>query len=692
MITKIKKRDGREVPFNIEKISNAIFKAAQAVGGQDYKTSMDLAEKVVNRIQTLDFIDLPTVEDIQDSVEKVLIEEGHAKTAKEYILYRAERNRVREMNTRLMKIFEDLTFNGESSNLAETSKSIMFKYASESSKKFYDLFVLNPEHSKADKAGEIHIDNLEFLTLTTNNCQLDLIDMFKEKFEFNHISSYFNVILTSLQLNQNDQYGHQSIPNFDYLIAVAVKNVYKHQYRKNLKEYVDLLIKDIDLEENLENMFSTLEIEYKLIPSITDKNLYIIKEKEYLKEIILDEDLVDKLQQLSLSYAYKEIDEQLYIAMKDFIFSLNLLSSNIGGSNLLTTINYGTDISSEGRLVIKNIIKASYDYVLLNKKYIYPVHIFKLKDGTNLRFNDPNYDLLKKSYKLLGASKSLNYSFMDADYNIKYYDENFNSSEVAYTADGYRIIDNVYDKDKSVVSGRGNLSSTVINLPRLALESEGNIGDFFKLLDSRVNLVITQLLERFEIQASKKVKNYPFLMGKGIWMDSQFLEDESSIRQVLKHGNLNLGFIGLRESLIILEGKDHSESLESQELGIRIIKYLRDRMDDISEQYSMNFQIMSYNDNAVSKKFLKLDYEKFGLIEGVTDQEHYSLGFNLDKDSNISLLERIKIEAPYHKLTNGGHRTKLYLDEKRAYSWQELYLILLTMMEKGIGFCNLKLI
>lgn len=344
---KIKKRDGREAPFNIEKISNAIFKAARAAGGQDYNTSIALAEEVVNLVDKRFQGKVPGVEDIQDAVEKVLIESGHARTAKEYILYRAERSRIREMNTRLMKVYSDLTFKEakdvdmkrENANIdGNTAMGTMLKYGSEGAKEFYDLFVLNPEHSQAHKSGKIHIHDLDFLTLTTTCCQIDIVELFKKGFSTGHgflrepkdISSYSALACIAIQSNQNDQHGGQSIPNFDYGMAIGVRKTYIKNYRQNLKKGIELLVDNIDLDENIDYIFEILEKEYDLVPTLDNNLDYILKEREYLKEILDDDKLVEKIQRFAGKNAYKDTDKKTFQAMEALIHNLNTMHSRAG--------------------------------------------------------------------------------------------------------------------------------------------------------------------------------------------------------------------------------------------------------------------------------------------------------------------------------------------------------------------------
>lgn len=703
MITKIRKRDGREVPFNIEKIANAIFKAAQAVGGQDYNTSMALAEKVTHILNEKFHGTIPGVEDIQDIVEKVLIESGHAKTAKEYILYRAERNRVREMNTRLMKVLEDLTFKEskdldlkrENANInCDTAMGTMLKYGSEAAKQFNDLYVLNPDHARAHRNGDIHIHDLDFLTLTTTCCQIDIIKLFKGGFSTGHgyirepndIMSYAALACIAIQSNQNDQHGGQSIPNFDYGMAIGVRKTYKKLYRENLKKAVELMVEGINLEENLDNVFNVLEEEYNIVPTMDNNIQYKNKEREYLKELINDENLIDKIQGFAAKNALRDTEKRTYQAMEALIHNLNTMHSRAGAQVPFSTINYGTDTSPEGRMVIKNILLATEKGLGNGETPIFPIQIFKVKEGINFNKDDINYDLFQLACRVSAKRLFPNFAFIDAPFNIKYYKEGHPETEVVYMGCRTRVIGNVFDPTREIVYGRGNLSFTTINLPRLGIENRGNIERFYKKLDETMNLVIEQLIERFEIQARKKVKNFPFLMGQGVWIDSEKLSPEDEIREVLKHGTLSIGFIGLAECLKALIGKHHGESQEAQALGLEIVRYMRNKVDDVSRQYKMNFTLLATPAEGIAGRFVKIDRERYGVIEGITDREYYTNSFHIPVYYKIKAYDKIRLEAPYHELTNAGHITYVELDGDPSKNLEAFEKIIRAMKKLGIGY------
>jgi ribonucleoside-triphosphate reductase len=703
MITKIKKRDGREVPFNIEKIANAIFKAASVTGGKDYNTALSLAEKVVEYIEWKQDKKIPTVEEIQDAVEKVLIETGHARTSKEFILYRSERTRVREMNTRLMKIFEDLTFKDskdndlkrENANIdGDTAMGTMLKYGSEGAKQFYEMYVLNPAHSKAHKEGDIHIHDLDFLTLTTTCCQIDIENLFKNGFSTGHgflrepndITSYSALACIAIQSNQNDQHGGQSIPNFEYGMAPGVAKTYTKLYIQNFAKALNLLADIEDAEVKVKAIVNEIHKANGLLPSLGNINEYQNYEASLLMELVKDEKLVKRAQAFAVEKAEAETDRNTFQAMEAFIHNLNTMHSRAGAQVPFSSINYGLDTSPEGRLVIKNILLATEAGLGNGETPIFPIHIFKIKEGINYNPGESNYDLFKLACRVSAKRLFPNFAFIDAPYNLKYYKPGHPETEIAYMGCRTRVIGNINDPDREVTFGRGNLSFTTINLPRIALKSNKDINVFFEKLDKRIELVTAQLLERFEIQARKKVKNYPFLMGQGVWMDSDKLDWDDEVREVLKHGTLSIGFIGLAECLKALTGKHHGESEESQNLGLEIIGLMRKRMDEATQKYKLNFTLIGTPAEGTAGRFVKIDNKTFGSIEGVTDREYYTNSFHVPVYYDISAYDKIKLEASYHELTNAGHITYVELDGDPLNNLEAFEKVVRAMKEAGIGY------
>lgn len=704
MVTTILKRDGRRTQFDSLKIAKAIFKAAKSVGGNDTDTAIELAQQVVDYIENEENIAEPSVEHIQDVVEKILIENGHAKTAKEFILYRAERTKVREMNTKLMKIYEGLTFKDakdndvkrENANIdGDTAMGTMLKYGSEGAKQFYEMYVLNPEHAKAHHNGDIHIHDLDFLTLTTTCCQIDLNKLFTGGFstghgflrEPNEISSYSALACIAIQSNQNDQHGGQSIPNFDYDLSKGIVKTYRRRYAQNLIRAIELISNKTDPKKFAENVISESEKRSGTFAKLNgnDNEKYNAIQLELLEEEFPKE-TAKKIQQFAIQHANEETDRSTYQAMEAFIHNLNTMHSRAGAQVPFSSINYGTDTSPEGRMIIRNILLATEAGLGNKETAIFPIHIFKVKEGVNYNPTDPNYDLFKLACRVSAKRLFPNFSFLDAPFNLAYYKEGHPETEAAYMGCRTRVIGNNYDPTREIVTGRGNLSFTSINLPRLGIKSNKNIDTFYRLLDEKIDLVINQLLARFELQAQKKVKNFPFLMGQGVWLDSDKLSAEDEVREVLKHGTLTLGFIGLAECLKALTGYHHGESEHSQTLGLQIVSHMRSRMDAASKRYGLNFSLIATPAEGLSGRFVKMDAKLYGKIPGITDRDYYTNSFHVPVYYEISAYNKIKKEAPYHTLTNGGHISYVEVDGDPVKNLDAFEKIVRCMKESGIGY------
>ena len=698
MLTSIIKRDGRRVAFDIDKIAVAVYKAAEAIGGKNHETAYEIAKKVCEYIENDLGITEPTVEQIQDAVEKVLIEDGHAQTAKAFILYRGERTKIREMNTRLMKVYEDLTFKDSSENdlkrenaniNGDTAMGTMLKYGSEGAKQFYNMFILDPKHAKAHNEGDIHIHDLDFLTLTTTCCQIDIEKLFKGGFSTGHgflrepndIASYSALACIAIQSNQNDQHGGQSIPNFDYGMAAGVKKTYAKLYRKNLAKALELLADREETDEYLAELAEAVGI----LPSLTDEGGYCEKEADFLKQSFAPEQ-VEKIQKFVLRNTKKETERATFQAMEALVHNLNTMHSRAGAQIPFSSINYGTDTSPEGRMIIENILLATEKGLGNGETPIFPIHIFKVKEGVNYNSGDPNYDLFKLACRVSAKRLFPNFSFLDAPFNKQYYKEGRPETEIAYMGCRTRVIANNYDKDREIVYGRGNLSFTTINLPRIALKSKGDVDFFFEELDRKIDLVIDQLLARFQIQAKKRVKNYPFLMGQGIWLDSDKLGPEDEVGEVLKHGTLTMGFIGLAECLKALTGEHHGESQTAQNLGLEIIGYMRKRADEASKKTGLNFSVIGTPAEGTAGRFVKMDRKIYGEIPGVTDREYYTNSFHIPVYYEISAYDKIRREAPYHELTNGGHISYIEMDGDPCDNLEAFESIVRCMKESGIGY------
>ena len=702
MISYIIKRDGRREQFDLDKIANAVFRAAQSVGGTDAAMARDVAEKTCALYEQLHGSQEPTVEEIQDLVEKELIECGHAQTAKAYILYRYERTRDREVKSNLMKIMNELTFDSakdsdikrENANIdGDTAMGTMLKYGSSAAKEFYEMRVLKPEHAKAHRNGDIHIHDLDFLTLTTTCCQIDLIQLFQHGFSTGHgflrepndISSYSALACIAIQSNQNDQHGGQSVPNFDYAMAGGVKKTYRKRYLQNVARALELLTDIEEPQAFVKSYAAAIQQETGLIPCLANNNNYQEAEAQKLSER-LTADQIATVQAFAKKNAYRETNRATYQAMEALIHNLNTMNSRAGAQTPFSSINYGTDTTPEGRMVIENVLLAEEAGLGNGETPIFPIHIFKVKEGVNYNKEDPNYDMFKLACRVSAKRLFPNFAFLDAPYNLQYYKPGDYRTEIAYMCCRTRVIGNEYDPTREIVTGRGNLSFTSINLPRLAIKANGDIDKFFTLLDNMMDLTIEQLTDRFAIQCQKKVRNYPFLMGQGVWLDSEGLGPDDSVAEVLKHGTLSVGFIGLAETLKALIGKHHGESAEAQELGLKIIQTMRDRTDLESKKTGLNFSVLATPAEGLSGRFVRMDRERYGVIPGVTDRDYYTNSFHVPVYYPIRAVDKIRLEAPYHALTNGGHISYVEMDGDPVQNVAAFEKVIRCMKEAGIGY------
>ena len=704
-IKKIIKRDGRTVDYDINKIADAIFKAAQVLGGKDHDLSLEIAHEVEDYLLDVCHNQVPTVEQIQDAVEKVLIENGHARTAKEYILYRAERTRAREMNTKLMRIYEDLTFKDakdndikrENANIdGNTAMGTMLKYGSEGAKEFYKMYVIDPKHVKAHEDGDIHIHDMDFYTLTMTCCQIDIAKLLQGGFSTGHghlrepndIESYAALACIAIQSNQNDQHGGQSIPNFDYGIAPGVRKTYKKLYHQNLGKMIDFLMDVEDGQEQTKAICTDIEAKYDVRPCMAWDNNYMEIERVELKKILpnVDDAELEKMQGRARKFADKEIRRKTYQAMEALIHNLNTMHSRAGAQVPFSSINYGTDTSPEGRLVMEQIMLATQAGLGHGETPIFPIQIFKVKEGVSYNPGDPNYDLFKLACETSAKRLFPNFSFLDAPYNKQYYVPGRPETEVAYMGCRTRVIGNVYDPTREIVTGRGNLSFTSVNLPRLAIKAKGDVDIFFELLDGMVDTAMDQLYDRFKIQCQKKVRNFPFLMGQGIWIDSDKLGPDDTVEEVIKHGTLTVGFIGLAECLKALIGKHHGESEEAQKLGLEIVSFMRRKTDERARQTKLNWSLIATPAEGLSGRFVRIDKKKYGIIPGVTDRDYYTNSFHIPVYYPINAFEKIRLEAPYHALTNGGHISYIELDGDPMKNLDAFEKVIRCMKENGIGY------
>ncbi len=702
-IQSIRKRDGRTVTFDRDKIENAIFRAFQASGSaKGHETAEGLTDRVMQELENNEAISgVPTVEQVQDTVERVLIEKGFVRSAKSYILYRAERSRVREMNTRLMKTFEDITFKDaidsdikrENANInGDTAMGSMLKFGSEGAKQFYDMYVLDPRFATAHREGDIHIHDLDFYTLTTTCCQIELTSLFQNGFSTGHgylrepqdISSYAALCCIAIQANQNDQHGGQSVVDFDYGMAPGVKKTFVKRYRLNLARALELLLNDEAAGETA----AALEAQLKdrgLLPTLSENAEHRAALRVLLAEVT-DEAMADRILDFAQRHAAKETDKATFQAMEALVHNLNTMNSRAGAQVPFSSINYGMDTSPEGRLVVKNVLHATEAGLGGGETPIFPIQIFRVKEGVSYNPGDPNYDLYRLAIRTSAKRLFPNFSFVDAPFNLQYYKPGHPETEIAYMGCRTRVMGNVYDPDREVAPRRGNLSFTSINLPRIAIKANGDIQWFFEELERKMALVTEQLDERLAIISKKKVRNFPFLMGEGVWIDSENLDWNDSVAEVLKHGTLTIGFIGLAEALKALRGAHHGESEESQNLGLEIVGAMRAYTDRLSRERGLNYSLIATPAEGLSGRFIRLDKERFGILPGITDRDYYTNSFHVPVYYPCSAFHKLATEAPYHALTNGGHISYVEMDGDPLQNLDAFEKIVRFMHDQGIGY------
>ncbi len=697
------KRDGRTAEFHLEKIADAIDKAFQATAAmQDRRVAEDIARQVQAKLDEGAIEGIPTVEGVQDLVEETLIEGGFVQTAKAYILYRAERSRVRDVNSRLIQTLKDITFSNaaesdlkrENANInADTAMGTMLKYGSESAKQFYEMCVIEPRFARAHREGDIHIHDMDFYTLTTTCCQIELRKLFKNGFSTGHgvlrepndISSYTALACIAIQSNQNDQHGGQSVCDFDYGLADGVRKTYRRLFKKHMAEAIDMLTDIEDERAFVEELLAAVEADTGIWASLDlDKGFEAAVEAK-LSDAGLSEKEVSAVLAYTKKNSLADTDRATFQAMEALVHNLNTMHSRAGAQTPFSSINYGMDTTPEGRMVIKNMLLATERGLGNGETPIFPVQIFRVKEGVNYNPEDPNYDLFKLAMHCSAKRLFPNFSFLDAPFNAQYY-KGTPETEIAYMGCRTRVMGNVFDPEREITPGRGNLSFTSINLPRLALRAKGDIDLFFDLLDSKLQLVTAQLSERFEIQARKRVYNAPFLMGQGVWIDSEKLRYDEEQREVLKHGTLTTGFIGLAECLVALTGSHHGQTEEAQRLGLQIIGHMRSYCDRVSREKGMNYTLIATPAEGLSGRFVKLDRERFGSIPGVTDRDYYTNGFHVPVYYEISAFDKISKEAPYHALTNGGHISYIELDGDPSENLEAFESVIRFMKESGMGY------
>ncbi|MEN6392255.1 MAG: anaerobic ribonucleoside-triphosphate reductase [Anaerolineaceae bacterium] len=608
--TWIRKRDGRIVEFDKSKIYEAIFKAAKAVGGDDRDLAVELANVVVRYLAQCQPKEIPSVEEVQDAVEKVLIDRGHAKTAKAYILYRDRRTRMREARSELMDIVEDILVetSRENANVGNSPSAKMLQIASAASRQYYLSRLIPEDIAQAHQSGDIHIHDLDFYGKTLTCVQIPLEKLLANGFDTGHgyvrppkrPASATALAAIILQSSQNDMHGGQSFAAFDHDLAP-----------------------------------------------------FIVGASEF----------------------------DVFQSMEALIYNLNSMHSRAGAQVPFSSINLGCDLSSEGRMVTKTLLEAYEKGLGRGETPIFPNIIFRMKKGVNFDPKDPNYDLFQLAMRVSSQRMNPTFSFMDSSFNQPY------DTEVAYMGCRTRVIANRHGE--AVSTGRGNLSFTTINLPRLAIKANGHIEVFFQELDKILDLTARQLYHRYTVQSHLKVRDMPFLMGQGLYLDSELLKPDDEIAPAIKHGTLSIGFIGLAETLVSLTGSHHGQTVQARQLGLEIIQFMRHTVDRFSEDYDLNFTLLATPAEGLSGRFISMDRRTFGTIPGVTDKDYYTNSFHIPVEFPISSFEKCQFEGPFHELTNAGHISYVELDAPPIHNLEAYERLLRHMANCNMGYVGI---
>jgi ribonucleoside-triphosphate reductase len=705
---KLIKRDGRVAAFDSGKIAAALLGAFTDTGelGADDESAPSecgLYAREIERALDDKGKDPVHIEDVQDEVERFLMGGGFYATAKAYILYREKHSHVRKTQERLMtNLGEIINAASKDSDLKRGNANVdgqapmgtMLLAGSAATTAYFAQNTLAPRFRHLFESGYIHIHDFEFYGQTLTCCQIDLERLFENGFGTGHgflrepmsIAGYGALAAIALQANQNDMHGGQSIPSFDRFMAEGVKKTFTKQFAARLADALE------DAGAGHERGIAkdvTKHAVFKeaLLFALTDGGRFDkIVSGAIAGGTGLSLDETERIVSKARKRAEDETEKQTHQAMEAFVHNLNTMHSRAGAQVPFTSINYGTDTSPWGRTVTRQLLLATMEGLGNGETPIFPIQVFRVKKGVNLDEGDPNHDLFKLALECTSKRMFPNFSFQDASFNLKYYREGHPETEISYMGCRTRVIGNVHDPSREISYSRGNLSFTSINLVRLAIEAQGDKGFFVRSLCDMLSASADQLLERFDMQSRRKVCNFPFLMGQGIWLDSDKLAPEDSIAEVIKHGTLSIGFIGLAECLVSLIGKHHGESREARELGLEIVRTMREFCDAKSKETGLNFTLIASPAEGLSGRFTRLDRQMFGTIKGVTDREFYTNSFHVPVYCDITAFKKIEIEAPYHELTNAGHITYIELDGDLSNNLEALERVVRHMGESGIGY------
>lgn len=677
---KVIKRDGKRVEFNSSKIAIAIKKGFDSVTTGEAEAKYSEADinlvfnKVIEDIKER-YTEKIKIEEIQDLIEEELKKEGYDDVYKSFSEYRERRAQSRKAfiegrkQHKFFKSLEEISFKKENINAPlRNPYEMMIDYGSIVSREFAKTYMMKKKYSDLVEDGEIYIHDLHFMPLgTTTSTQIDLEKLFNEGFYYDNIhirepksiESYVALTIQAITINQKEQHGAQSIPLFDYYMAPGVLKTFKKIFKDTLDNYMDYT--------DLGIFAATSGIERE-IERLDSANFDISIFDKYSR----NSEILQRMFRIAYRISIDKTKKAVSQAMEAFVHDINVIANNMGNEKNYPTINLGTDTSFEGRMVTEKFLDAMDFGVDNNSILISPNVVYKIKNGVNAKEEDKNYDLYLKAIDIASRKGYPNFSFVDAPLNKKINSEDKKEKEAAYDIKSFRIYDNFVDSDKEIVPGRCLLSATTINLARIGIRNSKLIGirevkgknyeDFYNELEQKMDLIKEQLLERFETQGNKKTYEFPFLIKEGILLDGEKAKDEDKIRKVIKQGIMIIGFVGLEECIMALTKENRLSSKVSEKLGLQIVKFMRNKTEEYSNKYNLNFVLAGIDDDKICREFMDFDKAIFGNLEGITNKDRYTNSFYLS-DDEIELEKKIKIEAPYHELTNGGHSIRVIVDE-----------------------------
>lgn len=672
MIQKVEKRDGRVVAFDKQLIINAVKKAMAEIG----KANEEFANQLANNIQNYT-ADTLSVAKIQELVENGLMKGYDPEVARAYIIYRNKRDKARSSKSN--EIISDIIaakkndITRENANMnADTPAGMMMKVASERSKEYVDDFLLSDDVRALVDANMLHVHDKDYYPTRSLTCLQHPVDKpLEHGFRAGHgesrpakrIETASILSCISMEAIQNEMHGGQAIPAFDFYLAPFVRKTYVEEVKKIEK---------------------LLGVDYsKLYDSQIDD--YITVELGDMKD-------KERVRQQAINQTVNRVHQ----AMEAFIHNMNTIHSRGGNQVVFSSVNYGTDTSAEGRCIIRELLLSTYSGVGNHATAIFPIQIWKKKRGVSYLPTDKNYDLYQLACKVTAKRFFPNFVNLDAPFNQS---EKWNVDdpkrymhEVATMGCRTRVFENRFGDKQSVA--RGNLSFSTVNLPGLALsvmdiaDEKERLKVFFDKLTYAIGITGKQLYERYQFQCTALAKQFPLLMS-GMWIGSENLKPDDEVREVLKHGTLGVGFIGLAECLIALCGHHHGESEKAQELGLEIITYMRDKTKELSDKYNLNYSVFATPAEGLSGKFTKKDKKKYGVVKGVTDKDYYTNSNHVPVYYHCSAEHKAKVEAPYHDLTRGGHIFYVELDGDATHNVKAVEQVVDLMDKYNIGYCSI---